>query len=71
VAQEALSAASFTQVVVGMGAVILGVLAVIGISPMILSLVAMLAVGGSAVLSGGALFGRIWGMNRHHQHIGH
>lgn len=70
VAREALSAASLTQVFVGMGAAILGILAVIGINPMVLSLVAMLAVGASTVLTGGALFNRIWGMNRPH-HAGH
>ena len=64
VAHEALSAASFTQIFVGLGAVILGVLAVIGISPMTLSLVSMLCVGASTVLSGGALFSKIWGMTR-------
>lgn len=58
-AHEAVSAASFTQIFVGLGAVILGVLALIGLSPMTLSLVAMLGVGASALLSGGALFGRM------------
>ena len=66
VANEALSTASSTQVFVGMGAIILGVLAVIGISPMTLSLVAMLCVGASILLSGGALFGKIWSMSRPH-----
>ena len=66
VAREAVSAASFTQVFVGLGAIILGVLALVGFSPMTLSLVAMLGIGASTLLSGGAVFGRMWGMTRHH-----
>lgn len=70
VAREALSGASLTQVFVGMAAAVLGILAVIGISPTTLSLVAMLSVGASTILTGGALFNRIWGMDRHHHHAG-
>lgn len=61
-AQEAVSAASFTQIFVGIGAVILGVLALLEISPLVLTLVAMLAVGAATLLSGGALFGRMWSL---------
>lgn len=62
VAQGALTAASFTQIFVGVGAIILGVLAVIGINPMTLSLISMLSIGASGMLSGGAIFGKMWGM---------
>lgn len=56
-ANDAISAAGFTQVFVGLVAVVLGVLALIGLNPLILSLVAMLVVGASTMLSGGAMFG--------------
>jgi hypothetical protein len=58
-AQGAVSAASYAQILVGLAAVILGVLALVGMSPMTLSLVAMLGVGASILLSGGSMFGRM------------
>ncbi len=64
VAREAVSAAAFTQIFIGLGAIILGVLALLYISPTTLSLVAMLGVGVSTLISGGALIGRMWGLVR-------
>lgn len=61
-AHEAVTGASLTQIFIGVGAMILGVLALLSISPGVLTLVAMLGVGVSTLLSGGALIGRMWGM---------
>ena len=51
----AVSAASGGQLLVGAGAVTLGVLGVIGLSPLLLTLVALLSLGGATLLSGSAL----------------
>ncbi len=61
-AHEAVSGASLTQIFIGLGAVILGVLALLEISPGVLTLVAMLGLGASTLLSGGALMSRMWGV---------
>jgi hypothetical protein len=63
-AHEAVSAGAFTQIFVGLGALILGVLALLGISSLTLSLVAMLGIGASTLLSGGALTGRMWSLTK-------
>ncbi len=65
VAHEAVTGASFTQIFVGLAAVILGVLALLNISPEVLTLVAILGVGVSTLLSGGALISRMWGLLSH------
>lgn len=59
VAHEAVSAAAGTQVLVGLAAGVLGILALVGIAPTVLVLVGLLTVGTSLVLSGGALGGRL------------
>lgn len=64
-AHEAVSGAIFTQIFVGLGSVILGVLALLTIAPEIMVLVALLALGVSTALSGGALFTRMWSMLSH------
>lgn len=58
-AHEAVTGASFTQIFVGLGSVILGVLALLAIAPEIMILVALLALGASTALSGGALLTRM------------
>lgn len=61
VAREAVNASAMTQVLVGLGAVVLGILALIGIESLILTLVAFLAIGASLALSGSAIGGRLFG----------
>ncbi len=63
-AQRAISGASFTQIFVGLGAMILGILALIGINSMTLTLVSMLVVAASILLSGGSIFGRMFSLFR-------
>jgi hypothetical protein len=58
VAREAVSGAAAVQVLTGTGAAFLGILALVGINPMVLSLVALLAVGASLVLCGTAISSR-------------
>ena len=47
------------QALVGAGAVVLGILAVIGFAPVVLNLVAFLALGGALLLGGSALATRM------------
>jgi hypothetical protein len=61
IAREVVNASSMTQVLVGMGAVVLGILALIGIDSVVLTLVAFLAIGASLALSGSAIGGRLFG----------
>lgn len=61
-AHEAVYGASFTQILVGLGAVVLGVLALLSIASTVLILVALLAIGVSTLFSGGALITRMWAM---------
>ncbi len=58
-ARRAVVGSESAQVLVGIAAVVLGILALIGFDPMVLNLVAMLAVGVSIVLSGAALGGKM------------
>jgi hypothetical protein len=53
------------QVLVGIGSVALGILALVGIAPLPLILVAVLSCGASALLSGGALTSRMMSVLRH------
>ncbi len=59
VARAAVRSAEGMQVLIGLGSVVLGILAVIGLVPMILSLVAMLSIGFADLLSGTAISGRM------------
>jgi len=65
VARQASSAASGTQVLVGLGAIVLGILALLGIAPVMTTMVALLVLGASVVLSGGAISGRMVALLRH------
>lgn len=64
VTREASMAASGTQVLVGVGAIVLGILALVGADVLILSLVGLLAVGASILLSGTAVSTRMIGILR-------
>jgi hypothetical protein len=66
VAREATRAAAGTQVLVGLGAIVLGILSLVGVAhETTLVLVAMLGLGGSILLSGSAVTGRIVGVFHH------
>jgi hypothetical protein len=65
VAREAVYAASGVQVLVGLAAVILGIIALAGWFPLELNLVAMLCVGASILLSGAALSSRMMSILHH------
>jgi hypothetical protein len=64
VAREAVFAAASVQVLVGLAGGILGLLALLGIYPMVLALVAMLSLGASVLLSGAAISGKVLGILR-------
>jgi hypothetical protein len=57
VAREAMLAAASSQVLVAMGAIALGIIAIVGIHPATLTLAALLALGASVVLTGTAIGG--------------
>lgn len=59
IAHEIVSASAAGEVLIGLSAIVLGILALIGISPDVLVLVAMLAVGASILLTGSAVTGRM------------
>lgn len=59
IAREVVNASSLTQVLVGLGALVLGIVALVGVKPIVLSLVAFLAIGVSLALSGSAIGGRL------------
>jgi hypothetical protein len=64
VTREASMAASGTQVLVGVGALVLGIIALVGTDPITMSLVGLLATGASILLSGSAVSARMLGMLR-------
>jgi len=57
--REAIAAAAYVRLFIGLGAMALGVLALVGISPLILSIIALLSVAFSQMVSGGSLSGRV------------
>jgi hypothetical protein len=59
VAHEAVAAASGAQVLAGLGSIVLGIIALVGIVPETLILVAMLTVGATILLSGSAVTARL------------
>lgn len=62
VARQALVGAAGTQVLVGVGVIVLGILTLVDIAPMELSLISLLIVGASLVISGSAVGGRFTGL---------
>jgi hypothetical protein len=59
ISREAVKASAGAQLLVGGAAIVLGILALVGVSPDELTLVAFLAVGSSVVLSAAAVSGRL------------
>lgn len=59
VTRRAVSAAAGTQLLIGVGAVVLGILALLSFAPMVLTLTSMLGVGLASLLSGSAVSGRV------------
>ncbi len=66
VAYESIRAAAGSQMFVGLAAMVLGILAILGIQPVTLSLIALLAIGVSVMLTGSALSGRSLMFRRRH-----
>ncbi len=64
VAQEAVSAAAGVQLLLGLVAITLGILALVGMSPVVMNLIALLCIGFSDLLSGTALSARMLSMVR-------
>jgi hypothetical protein len=66
ISHEAVSAASGIQILFGVGAATLGILALAAVAaPVTLTLVGVLAVGGASLFSGAAISARIWGFDRY------
>ncbi len=63
-AEEVVRAASGSDAVIGVGAIVLGILALSGSAPVTLSLVATLAIGAGVVFSGSSLAAQIFGLFR-------
>ncbi len=68
VAREAVAASAGVSLLFGVAAITLGILAIVGLSPAILNLVALLGVGLSNLLSGSAISTRILSSLRMHEH---
>jgi len=66
-AAESVRAAGGSQAFVGLGAVVLGILALIGVEPLLLGIIGMLAVGVSIMMTGSALSGRTLMFARHYK----
>ncbi len=62
IARDAVYGAASAEVLVGAGAIVLGILALLGYAPLTLQLVTMLAVGGAIFLAGAAISGRMLSM---------
>jgi hypothetical protein len=59
VTREAIEMASGTEVLIGIGAVVLGILALLGMAPRTLVLIALLALGATVLFSGSAISSRM------------
>lgn len=66
VSQAAIAAASSVQLLIGLGAITLGILAITGMSPVTLILTAMLSMGFADILSGTTMMGRFSKIYRKH-----
>lgn len=60
IARDALYAASGSEALIGAGAIVLGILSLSGIAPLVLILVALLAIGASILLAGSSVAGRMF-----------
>lgn len=65
VAHESVYGASAAQVLVGIAAIVLGILGLVGTTPLELTLVAILALGASIMLAGAAVGGRLMAALHH------
>lgn len=65
VVRESLAASSGVHVLVGAGAVVLGIIGVLGSAPVLMTLIALLSIGAAQLLTGAALGGRMTNMLRH------
>jgi hypothetical protein len=65
IARETAAGAAGAQALIGIGAIALGILALVGIIPQTLVLVSVLSVGAAALLSGGALMTKMVGLLYH------
>jgi hypothetical protein len=65
IARQTAAGAAGAQALVGIAAITLGILALVGLVPQTLVLVAVLCVGGAALLSGGALTSKMVGLLYH------
>jgi len=61
-ANEMIYASAGSEVIVGVGAIVLGILALVGFDPVTLTLVAILSIGASLLLSGSSVAGRFFTM---------
>jgi hypothetical protein len=59
---DAVYASAGSEVIVGLGAMVLGILALVGFDPVTLVLVAILSIGASLLLSGSSVAGRFFSM---------
>lgn len=66
VSRRAVAGSEGAQVLVGLAAIVLGILALVGFSPMVLNLVALLAIGAAILLGGAALGGRAVSLRTSH-----
>jgi hypothetical protein len=70
IAHQAIVAAAGVQILIGIGTVTLGILSLTGLNPLVLSLVAVLAVGVSDLLNTSAIAGRLLNMfSEHHEPV--
>jgi hypothetical protein len=65
IARQALIAVSGVEILVGLGAIALGILAILQINPVVLGLVAVLSVSGMLLLGGTAIGARMLSLFRH------
>jgi hypothetical protein len=65
IASETAAGAAGAQALIGIGAIALGILALIGLLPQTLVLVAVLSIGAAELLSGGALMSKMVGLLYH------
>jgi hypothetical protein len=65
VAREGIRTAAGVQILVGLGGGVLGLLALLGVYPVELALVAMLCLGGAILLSGAAISGKMLSVLHH------
>jgi len=65
VLHASVSVASGSEVLVGLGAAVLGILALVGLAPLTLTLVGLLSIGASVMFAGSALGGKMAAILRH------